>query len=161
MTKAKGSGRSDRLWKRYLLKNGAIVMIHKPSLLKKLGKPVMVKLGPIKDIGMRGLAVQYVDQKNILRNVDELSIAFPDGQVVIDGLKFKSITDFEIAKMPDDREIRTLCVNFTNMLPAQKMQLEQFIDEYATEMVDDRCVSKAGSTAAAKPKKRKRAKSPG
>jgi len=125
---------SKRRWKRYELKNGAFVMIPKSSLLK-LGKTVMVKLGPIKDIGMRGLAVQYVDQKNILRKVDELSIALPDGRILVDKIKFRAVTDFEVAELPNSRKIRTLCVYFTNLLPMQKIQLERFIDEHATEMV--------------------------
>lgn len=109
-------------------------MIHKPSLLK-LGKTVMVKLGPIKDIGMQGLAVQYVDQKNLLRNVNELSIAIPDGRIVVDKIKFEAVTDFEVGELPKSGKIRTLCVHFTRLLPLQKIQLERFIDEHATEMV--------------------------
>jgi hypothetical protein len=126
-------GSSQRRWKRYEIKNGAFVMIYRHSLLK-LGRPALVKLGPIKDIGMRGLAVQYVDQKNLLRNVDELSIALPDGRVLVEKIKFSAVTDFEIAELPDARKIRTLCVSFTGLLPMQKIQLERFIDEYATEM---------------------------
>lgn len=125
---------SKRRWKRYEIKNGAFVMIYRPSLLK-LGKSAMVKLGPIKDIGMRGLAVQYVDQKNLMRHVDELSIALPDGRIVVDRIKFRAVTDFQIAELPNARKIRTLCVYFTNLLPLQKIQLERFIDEYAVEMV--------------------------
>lgn len=109
-------------------------MIYKPSLFN-LGKPVMVKLGPIKDIGMQGLAVQYVDQKNLLRNVGELSIVIPDDQIIVDKIKFEAVTDFEVANLPDSRKIRTLCVHFHKLLPMQKIQLERFIDEYASEMV--------------------------
>jgi hypothetical protein len=126
---------SKRCWKRYEIKNGAFVMIYRPALLK-LGKSVIVKLGPIKDIGMRGLAVQYVDQKNLLRRVDELSIALPDGRIVVDRIKFRAVTDFEVAELPNAKKVRTLCVYFTSLLPLQKIQLERFIDEYAVEMVD-------------------------
>jgi len=123
----------QRSWKRYVVKGGAMVMIAKPSLLK-LGKPVVVKLGPVKDIGMRGLAVQYVDQKNLLRNVKALSIAMPDGRVVVDGIQFETVKDFEVAELPDARKIRTLCVHFTGLLPMQKVRLERFIEDYASEL---------------------------
>jgi hypothetical protein len=109
-------------------------MIYKPSLLK-LGKPALVKLGPIKDIGMKGLAVQYMDQKNLLRNVEELAIALPDGTIAVDKLKFTPVMDFEVAQLPNTRSIRTLCVSFPGLLPLQKIQLERFIDEHGLEMV--------------------------
>lgn len=138
MARKSDSGASKRRWKRYQVKNGAFVMIYKPSLLK-LGKPAPVKLGPIKDIGMKGLAVQYMDQKNLLRNVEELAIALPDGTIAVDKLKFTPVTDFEVAQMPNARSIRTLCVSFSGLLPLQKIQLERFIDEYGLEMVKGPC----------------------
>ena len=128
-----GNNRGKRLWKRYTLKCGAVVMIHRPSLFK-LGKPVMVKLGPIKDISMRGLAVQYVDHKNLMRDVEEISIALPDGRVMVAKLKFRPVIDFEVVELPKTGKIRTLCVNFTNLLPMQKIQLERFINDYACEI---------------------------
>lgn len=100
----------------------------------KLGKTVMVKLGPIKDISMRGLAVQYVDHKNILRDVEEIAIALPDGTIMVDKIKFRPIRDFEVGEMPRMGTIRTLCVNFHNLLPAQKVHLERFLEDYACEM---------------------------
>ncbi len=127
---------TKRLWKRYALKQGAFVMIYRSSKMK-LGKPVMVKLGPIKDISMRGLAVQYVDHKNILRDIDEIAIALSDGTVVLDKIKFRPIRDFEVGRMPRLGTIRTLCINFHNLLPAQKVHLERFIDEHACEMALD------------------------
>ncbi len=136
MTEANNNA-GQRRWKRYVLNDCAFVMVVKPPRLK-LGKPVMVKLGPIKDIGMRGLAVQYIDHKNILRNVEELSIALPDGRIMVDRIRFRPVTDFPVAKLPDDREIRTLCVSFTRLLPLQKIQLERFIDEYASESTEPR-----------------------
>lgn len=111
-------------------------MIYRPSLFK-LGKPARVKLGPIKDIGMRGLAVQYIDRKNILRDVEELAIALADGSVVVDKIKFRVVMDFEVADLPKTGAIHTLCVHFTNLVPAQKVRLERFIDENASEIVAD------------------------
>lgn len=154
------NGSSKRRWKRYELNCGAIVMIPRSSRLK-LGKPAMVKLGPIKDIGMRGLAVQYVDQKNILRNVHELSIALPDGRIVVDRIQFRPVTDFEVAMLPDARKIRTLCVYFNHLLPLQKIQLERFIDEYASEVCAGPGGPRVAPAAPAKAGKKSRAKSPG
>ena len=108
-------------------------MVSKPSLLK-MGKPAYVKLGPIKDIGMKGLAVQYVESKNLLRKVTQLSIMVPGEGMMVENIPFKTVRDFEVAELPNQKKIRNLCVAFNQLLPMQKVQLERFIDEYASEI---------------------------
>ena len=51
-----------RQWKRYKLKGGAIVLLHKPRFME-IGKPKLVELGPVIDISRGGLAVQYVESE--------------------------------------------------------------------------------------------------
>ncbi len=48
-----------RKWKRYKIKGGAIVLLHKPRLID-IGKPKMIELGPVIDISMGGLAVSLL-----------------------------------------------------------------------------------------------------
>lgn len=104
-----------------------------PTMMKR--KPSHIKLGPIKDIGMKGLAVQYVDSKNLLRKVKTLSIMVPGKGVLVADIPFKVITDFEVAELPGEKKIKTLCVAFQNMSPVQKAKLENFIDAYADQIV--------------------------
>ncbi len=125
---------NKRQWKRYTVKHGAMALAVKPpSLLKK--KPVHVRLGPIKDIGMKGLAVQYVDSKNILKKVDKLCIMVPGKGVIVENIPFSVVKDFNVAELPDCKKIKTLCVAFQNMSPVQKVQLENFINEYGDQLV--------------------------
>ncbi|MDY6824859.1 MAG: hypothetical protein SWH68_13840 [Thermodesulfobacteriota bacterium] len=133
MGEEKENRTNQRRWKRFTLKNGALAMVSKPSLLK-MGKPAYVKLGPIKDIGMKGLAVQYLESKNLLRKVTHLSIMVPGDGMVVENIPFTTVRDFEVAELPNTKKIRNLCVTFNQLLPVQKVQLERFIDEYANEL---------------------------
>jgi len=130
------SGRNKRRWKRFQVPNGAVVTISRPSLLK-LGKSVQVTLGPIKDIGMKGLAVQYVETKKLLDNVKSMSIMVPGKGVVVENLRFRTVADFEVAHLSNSKSIRTLCVSFDKLMPMQKVKLERFIDD---------CAAAAGQT---------------
>ncbi|MFZ5563212.1 MAG: hypothetical protein ACOZBW_04115 [Thermodesulfobacteriota bacterium] len=124
---------NKRRWKRFALRDGALALAVKPSFLR-LGKPVHVKLGPIKDIGMKGLAVQYVEKKNLLNNVKELSIMIPGEGIKVERIPFETVMDFEVGQLSGSKRIRTLCVSFNQMNPMQKLQLERFIDEYAIDL---------------------------
>jgi len=132
MADKKPNFKNKRRWKRFTVNNGAVVLIRKPSLWK-LGKPSHVNLGPIKDIGMKGLAVQYVESKKILHNVTTLSIMVPGRGIVVEDIPFRTVTDFEIAQLPNSRKVRTLCVCFERLLPMQKVHLERLIDECANQ----------------------------
>jgi len=125
---------NKRMWKRFTLKDGALALAVKPSLLR-FGKPVHVKLGPIKDIGMKGLAVQYVEKKNLLKNVHELSIMVPGEGIKVERIPFQVVMDFEVGQLSSNKKIRTLCVCFKQLKPMQKVKLERFIEDYALEMV--------------------------
>ena len=132
---AKKSERTEnkRRWKRFALKDGALALAVKPSFWR-LGRPVHVKLGPIKDIGMKGLAVQYVEKKNLLSNVKELSIMVPGHGIKVERIPFQTVMDFEVGHLSGAKRIRTLCVSFNQLNPIQKLALERFIDEYAVDL---------------------------
>lgn len=127
MLAKKENKRNQRRWKRFTVANGAVVIVSRPSFLK-LGKPVQVKLGPIKDIGMKGLAVQYVESKKNLDGIKTLSIMVPGKGMVVEDISFKTVADFEVAQLPNNKAIRTLCVSFDKLLPMQKIKLERFLD---------------------------------
>ncbi len=126
--------RERRRWKRFLV-DGAYVLVMKPSLLG-IRKPAYITLGPIKNIGMRGLAMHYVEKNNkILSKVDVLSIMFPGEGIIVDKIPFHIVQDFEIPDIPGlDGRIRNLCVAFKKILPMQKAQLERFISQHGNEL---------------------------
>ncbi len=131
---SKRSSRDRRRWKRFMV-DGAYIMVVKPSWLK-LGKKSYVNLGPIKNIGMKGLAMHYVEKnKRILEKTDTLSIMFPGEGIIVDRIPFTVVNDFEVGEMPNNSgKVRNLCVSFQKILPMQKVQLERFISKYGNEL---------------------------
>ena len=126
-----------RQWKRFGV-HGAYVMVAKASLLR-LGKPVYVKLGPIKNIGMKGLAMHYVEKnEKLLRHAKTLSVAFPGDGIIVDSIPFSVVNDFEAGQIPGASNsagsVRHLCVFFERLLPMQKVQLEHFINQYGEDL---------------------------
>jgi hypothetical protein len=123
-----------RTWKRFAIE-GAVVMIGKPPLLSFL-KPTYLMLGPVKDIGMKGLAVHYVEKngESIYKKAPFLSIVLPGDRVIVDRIPFKVVNTFKVADLPDDKEVWSLCVQFQKLLPMQRVQIESFINEFGSEL---------------------------
>ncbi len=122
-----------RNWKRFTV-DGAIVMAQKPSFLPGK-KPAYVKLGPVKDIGMKGLAMHHVEKNDkLLEKAKHLSIVFPGEGVIVDRVPFKIVNELKTAELPGGKDVRTICIAFGKLLPMQKLQLEIFIDTYGTEI---------------------------
>ncbi len=122
-----------RLWKRFTV-NTACVMAVKPARLIK-NRTAQVTLGPLKNVGMKGLSFYYVEKKEkIINSIRYISVALPGEGVVVEKLPFRIVDDFYVARMPGEKQsvekVKTLCVCFKPLLPQQRIQLEQFISEY-------------------------------
>ena len=126
-----------RKWKRFETAGGAVVLLNKPQMKGILGTK-RVELGPIVNISMGGLAVQYVENKQRSQEYSELSIYFPSEGIVLDEVPFEIISDFEITRLPDDKMIRKRCVKFGKLTTYQAFQLEEFIKKYGTKRLEDR-----------------------
>lgn len=138
--------RERRNWKRFSI-DGAFALVMKPSRLSFL-KPAYFKLGPVKDIGMKGLAIHYVEKVTAepkFKNAPYLSIVLPDGTVIVDKIPFKIVNTVKVADLPGDKEIWNLCVMFQKLLPMQRVQIEQFIDQYGSELKSKWLQSETGS----------------
>jgi len=126
-----------RKWKRHKVKGGAFVLLNKPSLIK-LGKPARIELGLIIDISLGGLAAQYVESKKQPSEFKHLAISTSSGGIQIDEIPFETISDTEVAKLPDSRIIRNCCLSFGNLMHDQRFKLESFIKDYSLEIMEDR-----------------------
>lgn len=126
--------RERRNWKRFAIE-GAVVMVVKPPVLSFL-KPAYFTLGPVKDIGMKGLAIHYVDKNEEppFKKSSYLSIMLPGGRIVVDKVPFKIVNTFKVAELPGGKEVWNLCVSFEKLLPMHRIQIETFIDEYGNEL---------------------------
>ena len=126
-----------RKWKRYKIRGGAIVMIHKPRLLD-IGKPKLIELGPVIDISMGGLAVQYVENKQRQQNSETLSISIPSIGVTLADLQCKVILEKVVTSLPNGKQIYNRCVEFINQTAVQNLQLESFIRKHTFHTIPDR-----------------------
>ena len=126
-----------RKWKRYKIKGGAIVMIHKPRLLE-IGKPKLIELGPVIDISMGGLAVQFVANKQRQQDAETISISIPSVGVILPDLQCKVILEKVITSLPNGKQIYNRCVEFVNLTSVQNLQLESFIRKHTFHTIPDR-----------------------
>jgi len=126
---------SRRKWKRSRMTSGATVMLHKPSIIG-FGKPSYIELGPVIDISMGGLSVKYINNKE--RQTDdcfELSLSLPNDGIQLEGMRFEIVADFEVAELPNGREVRKRCVKFGKLDSYKSFQLETFIKNNTTPII--------------------------
>ncbi|MFC1488903.1 hypothetical protein ACFL6B_03545 [Thermodesulfobacteriota bacterium] len=128
---------SRRKWKRFRMKSGAIVMLHKPSLIG-FGKVSYIELGPVIDISMGGLAVKYINSKKRQIDCFELSLSVANDGVRVEGMPFEVVADFKVVELPDGIEVRKRCVQFGKLDPYKSFQLETFIKNNTTTIITER-----------------------
>lgn len=127
-----------RKWKRFKVRTGALVKLHKQRLFE-IGPPKLIDFGPIIDISMGGLSVQYVesDKRNGFDS-ERLTVILPAEGIKLDGMNFRIVSDFIVAKLPGGKKVRNRCVEFVNVDAHQHIQLESFIKHYAMGTLKDR-----------------------
>ena len=124
-------------WKRYKLKGGAIVLIPKPRLLD-IGKPKLIELGPVIDISMGGLAVQYIESKQRKLDTETISISIPSLGFALEDLQCRVVLEKVVASLPNGKQIYNRCVEFVKLTSVQNLQLESFIRKHTFHTIPDR-----------------------
>ena len=137
MSNANQATHRRRKWKRYKIRGGALVMLSRPSVLK-LGKPRLIKLGPILDISQGGVSVQYIDSRQRTAEATALAIMSPVDGVAIQDIPFRIVRDIQMAVLPDERVIRMRNMEFGTIKSMQLFQLENLIKNYGYENGTDR-----------------------
>ena len=113
------------------------MLLHKERVIG-IGGPKLIELGPIIDISLGGLAVQYMENKKRTVDATELSISIPLEGIALSGLAFRVISDKAVAQLPDGKLIRKRCVAFVKLQPHQRFQLESFINHFSMHLKKDR-----------------------
>lgn len=126
-----------RKWKRFIPSSGTIVLLHFADLKSYLmgGR---VELGPIINLSLGGLMVQYIDSKDRQRKANELSILSKSDGLRVKKIPFETLTDFEVARLPDGKTVRNRSVKFGQLTREQTFQLEAFIKTHGVKTVPDR-----------------------
>jgi len=133
----KRSAAKKRLWKRHRVRGQAIVLLRKMRLIE-LGKPLFVEMGPLVDISMGGLAVQYIQNKDRTFDSEELAISVPDQSIKVGPIPFKTKLEIDVAALPDGKIIKKRCIEFGKRTTLQNHQIESFIRQFAMESGVDR-----------------------
>ena len=115
---------------RFKVKEGAFVEFYKPPLFK-WGKPRIVKTASIIDISIEGLAFQYIDLKMLSFDFYELSVFKSAGEIKINKIPFKAVSDFSISRLSNSKLIRRCGIKFEKLTPYQQSQLRRLIQHYA------------------------------
>jgi len=63
-------------------------------------------------------------------SVFPLSVSFPPEGIVLKNMPFEMVSDAEIARLPDDKQIRRRSLTFGEMNPSQKTLLVNFLQKY-------------------------------
>jgi len=134
---ANSEGIRRRKTRRFKIKGSAFVLLHRPPLMG-IGRPRRVELGPITDISMGGIAVQYLEHKRRSLDAELLTIAVADDAFTIEGLYFRVVTDRILASLPGGRNIHTCSIEFTRLTAYQNFQLESFIKNYTIQRPQER-----------------------
>jgi hypothetical protein len=134
-----------RKWKRFKSKPPLVLSVQKADggLLGVI-KSKVARWGPIEDLSMGGLCVQYIAKRIELRDYDELSLQVGlDGRKVT-GIAYKISYDLKVQELPSGIVIRKAGLRFENLNQGKKTELERFIDDYTEgEIVDTQSDSKS------------------
>ncbi len=112
-------------------------MIQKSRWIE-IGKPKLVQLGPVINISMGGLSVQYIENKKRVADSEVLAVSQSPGSLKVEPIPFRIVTDLEAARMPDGKKIRNRHVEFRKLTDYQSFQLESFIRKHTTDLDTDR-----------------------
>jgi YD repeat-containing protein len=82
------------------------------------------------DVSMGGLRAQYVgpDMHQYEKNI--LSIETDDGNIKIEDIPFKVITDYKFTRLPDNSYLRRCGIKFGELSEYNKTQINKLIEEY-------------------------------
>lgn len=122
------SGRR-RKHQRFSVRGSALVILQRPPVIG-FGKPRLVELGPVIDIGLGGVGVQYLEHKKRVLDADLLTIAAAGDAFRIENLPFRVVADNVLATLPGGRNIHRCCIEFIQLPAYQRFQLERFIKGY-------------------------------
>ena len=110
-----------RKQKRFSVSNGAFVAL----------RPDYLKVGQVTNIGMDGLAFTYLMDDGKPDRSFELDIFLADQAFYLQGVPFRTISDFRIEGSPfSSVRTRQMHVQFRDLTPDQKAHLEYFIENH-------------------------------
>jgi len=115
----------------------ALVIFERPRIFN-IGKPRVIKLGPLSDISQGGLSVEYSANGKRFEYFRELSILIPGHGITVYRIPFRNISDIVAAKPDAKRKIMRRGIQFDELNHHHASRLKEFINLYTREEVSDR-----------------------
>lgn len=126
-----------RRHERYRLMGSALVIFERPRIFN-IGKPRIIKLGPLSDISQDGLSVEYFANGKRFGDFCELSILVPGHGITVYRIPFRNISDIVVAELDAKRIIMRWGIQFDELNHHHIKSLQRFINLYTQEEVPDR-----------------------
>ena len=114
---------------RFEVQEGFWAEFHKPRLFG-WGKTRIAKAAKIVDISIEGLAFQYEDRNMWSPDFNTLSISKTMGDLKIDNIPFKALSDFSLTRLSGAVPLRRCGAKFGELTPNQKNKLYYFIQNH-------------------------------
>jgi hypothetical protein len=113
--------------KRYRVKEGIFAVL----------AAVKDKLGPIKDISIKGLSFRYVNDDILVSGVSELKIIIAGMGLYLEGIQVEPVSDFEVKNgfSVSPLKLRQVNVRFINLTSKQTAAIERFILVHTTRQI--------------------------
>jgi hypothetical protein len=122
---------------RYRLFGSALILFESPRLYN-LGKPRIIRMGPLSDISQHGLSVEYYPHKDYEKDFQELSILVPGQGMVVYRIPFQRVSDTVVSKTMKRQPVMRRGMQFGKLNEHHSDQLETFLATYTRGAVPDR-----------------------
>ena len=126
-----------RIHARYRPLGSAFVIFEAPRPYN-LGKPRVIQFGPITDISLQGLSVEYTPQKDFQREFQELSILVPGQGLAVYRIPFRNISDVAVSDSAAHQPVMRRGMQFLSASDLHSTQVEDFLAAYTRGIVPDR-----------------------
>ncbi len=115
-----------RRYRRFPVQAGIYVAVKKPRLLN-WAKPHFIKLGPLIDISMGGLAIHYIENHERTQAHATLCLVTAEGEVPFEDLSVRMVFDRKVAELPDQKWIHKRALEFGALSGQHASHMEDFI----------------------------------
>lgn len=111
---------------------GAFAAVKKRGLFH-LWEPRLMKLGPIIDLSLGGLAIHYMENANRVKPFPNISVIITGSGVTLKNIAIRTVSDRIVAQWPHNNTIRRRAFQFCGLSESQSTRLKTLIEAMTTE----------------------------
>ena len=126
-----------RQYNRYKIKGSAIAVFGRPRLFMRR-KYRHVKIGPIVDIGMGGICIEYVRKGKLDPRLNEMFIMVPGHNFQADNIPFAIVSESVVENHNTRQNMMRLNTQFCTLNQDHIFNLKKFISKFTDGYVKDR-----------------------